>query len=117
MRAARDPVAFVIALDGEGCGDGDRSRGLGGGHAVDGDPPGADQLGGLLPGARETAPHQLGVNTSAPRHVRLALLDRFQRTHQQVVGFLEPCGDSVDVGFGEFVEDGALLGRVRHICQ
>src|SRR5260370_22828127 len=59
----------------------------------------------------------MGVNTSAPRHVRLALLDRFQSASQQVVGLLEPRRNRVDVGFGEFVEIRAHLRGVGHICQ
>src|ERR1700710_1148919 len=49
------------------------------------------------------APHQLGVNTSAPRHGasavrcfrrRRPLFDRLQRLNQEVVRLLQPGGDA-----------------------
>ncbi len=123
--ATRHPAAFVGVFDRERGADGDRRRGLGGGHAVDADPACADQLGGLLAGAGQPAPHQLGVNTCPPRHERSPLLDRLERLHQQFVRLLEPRGDDVDLesassskpepscaGSGRSASNAAILARI-----
>ena len=61
------PATVSVRVDGDG------GRGFGGGHAVDADPTGADQLRRLLAGPRQTTSDQLGINASAPSHVCLPL--------------------------------------------
>ena len=73
VRAAGHPGALVGRVDRQPRAHGDRGCGLGGGHPVDADPTRADQFRGLLPRTRQAAPHQLGVDTSTPCHVRSAV--------------------------------------------